>query len=177
MSFKFTLLCAAALAGTTAWAQQTVAPKAASAPGTAAAPAAQPAPVQVSQGWVRPALPGQGATGAFMTLLAPAGAKLVGASSAAAGVTELHEMKMDGNVMRMRAIAALELPHGQAVQLKPGGYHVMLMDLKAPLAQGTSVPLTLLLQDAQGRPFKLEMQLPVSQAAPTAPAPGNEHKH
>jgi copper(I)-binding protein len=69
-----------------------------------------------------------------MSITAKDGARLVGASSPVAGVAEVHEMKMDGDVMKMRAVeGGLELPAGKTVELKPGGYHVMLMDLKAPL--------------------------------------------
>jgi copper(I)-binding protein len=107
-------------------------------------------------------VPGQKATGAFMKLTAKDGAKLVGASSPAAGVTEVHEMKMEGDVMKMRAIPGLDLPAGKAVELKPGGYHVMLMDLKAPLAKDTTVvPLTLTFKDAKGAESKLELKVPV----------------
>ena len=89
--------------------------------------------VDVQGAWARATVLGQKATGAFMKLTAKDGAKLVGAASPVAGVTEVHEMKMEGDVMRMRAIPGLDLPAGKTVELKPGGYHVMLMDLKAPL--------------------------------------------
>ena len=98
---------------------------------------AQTAAVKVEGAWARASVPGQKGTGAFMKLTAKDGAKLVGASSPAAGVTEVHEMKMEGDVMKMRAVPALELPAGKPVELKPGGYHVMLLDLKAPLANPT----------------------------------------
>ena len=78
---------------------------------------------------------GPKATGAFMRLTAAQATSLVRAESPAAGVTEVHEMKMDGDVMKMRAVPSLALPAGKAVELKPGGYHVMLMDLK-PRWQG-----------------------------------------
>ncbi len=139
---------------------------------------AQVAPVVVEGAWVRATVPGQKGTGAFMKLTAKEGAKLVGASSPAAGVTEVHEMKMDGDVMKMRAIPALDLPAGKAVELKPGGYHVMLLDLKAPLRKDSSVPLTLLFTDAKGVQSKLDLLLPVTTAAPGQPgAQMTGHKH
>ena len=101
------------------------------------------ADVEIKDAWVRGTVTGQQATGAFLEITSKAGAVLVGASSPAAAVTEIHEMKMDGGVMKMRPIARLELPAGQTVQLAPGGYHVMLMKLKQPLKTGDSVPLTL----------------------------------
>ena len=81
-------------------------------------------------------------------------------------MTEVHEMKMEGDVMKMRAITGLDLPAGQAVELKPGGYHVMLMDLKAPLAKGSTVPVTLTFKNAQGAESKLELQVPVQAQMP-----------
>ena len=128
------------------------------------------ASVTVEGAWARASVPGQKATGAFMRLTAPEAMRLVRAQSPAAGVTEVHEMKMDGDIMRMRAVPVLELPAGKAVDLKPGGYHVMLMDLKAPLAKGTSVPVTLTFQDAKGVESEQQLQLPVA-----AQAPGSAH--
>ena len=130
------------------------------------------AQIQVEGAWARASVQGQKATGAFMKLTAKDGAKLVSASSPAAGVTEVHEMKMEGDVMKMRAIPALDMPAGKAVELKPGGYHVMLMDLKAPLMKDTVVPLTLVFKDAKGAESKVELKVPVSAVAPAA-----AHKH
>lgn len=138
-------------------------------------------PVEIKNSWVRTAVPGQKATGAFMTLTAKDGLKLVGGSSPAAGVTEIHEMKMEGDVMRMRALKdGLPLPAGQAVELKPGGYHVMLMDLKAPLPKDTSIPLTLVFKDAKGVESKMEIKLQVAATAPDGKkitSNENNHKH
>ncbi|MEI8157805.1 MAG: copper chaperone PCu(A)C, partial [Burkholderiales bacterium] len=84
--------------------------------------------VDVKDAWARATVPGQKATGAFMKLTAKEGTKLVAISSPVAGVGEVHEMKMEGDVMKMRAVTGgLDLPAGKAVELKPGGYHVMLM--------------------------------------------------
>ena len=73
----------------------------------------------------------------------------------------------------MRAVPKLDLPAGQTVELKPGGYHVMLMDLKQPLAPGSTVPLTLALRDAKGVESKLELKVPVAAGA----CAGAAHKH
>lgn len=131
------------------------------------------AQVEVKDAWVRAAVPGQSGTGAFMNLTAKDGAKLVGVSSPVAGVAEVHEMKMDNDVMRMRAIPALDLPAGKTVALKPGGYHVMLMELKQALPQGGTVPLTLTLRDAKGQESKVELKLPVAASAPGAGMPAS----
>ncbi|MGH6627670.1 MAG: copper chaperone PCu(A)C [Burkholderiaceae bacterium] len=130
--------------------------------------------VTVDGAWARASVQGQKATGAFMKLTAKDGATLVGASSPVAGVTEVHEMKMEGEVMKMRAVASLDLPAGKTVELKPGGYHVMLLDLKAPLAKGSTVPLTLMFKDAKGAESQLELKLPVSTEAPGAKAEKKE---
>ena len=136
-----------------------------------------PAAVKVEQAWVRPSVAGQQGTGGYMKLTAREGQRLVGASSPVAGVAEIHEMKMDGSVMTMRPIGALDLPAGRTVELKPGGLHLMLMDLKQPLAAGTTVPLTLVLKDRRGVESRVETQLVVGQSAPgEAPAAGG-HKH
>lgn len=139
--------------------------------------------VEVKNAWVRSAVPGQSGTGAFMALTSKDGARLVGASSPVAGVAEVHEMKMEGDIMRMRAVPVLDLPAGQTVQLQPGGYHVMLMALKQALPKGSTVPLTLTFKDAKGQESKLELKLPVAASAPGAAAPAAgkadamHHKH
>ena len=136
--------------------------------------------VEVRDAWVRATVPGQKGTGAFMNITARNGARLVGVSTPLAGVADVHEMKMEGDIMKMRSLPALDLPAGKTVQLKPGGYHLMLMDLKQPLTKGSMLPLTLRLQDAQGVETLLEMSVPVGTAAPAAmaahPADHGAHK-
>ena len=122
--------------------------------------------IEVKDAWVRTSVPGQKATGAFMKITAREGSRLVSASSPVAGVTEVHEMKMDGNIMKMRALEnGLDLPAGKTVELKPGGFHVMLMDLKSALPKDSTVALTLVFKDAKGAESKLELKLPVAAAA------------
>lgn len=104
---------------------------------------AQSPVLKVDDPWVRATVAPQKATGAFMQLTSAKAVKVVAASSPLAAMVEIHEMKMDDGVMKMRAVDALALPAGQAVALKPGSYHVMLMGLKAPIKAGETVPLTL----------------------------------
>ncbi len=131
--------------------------------------------VSVQSAWARATVQGQKATGAFMTLTAKTAITLVGVSTSVAGVAEVHEMKMDNNVMQMRALPdGLPLPAGKAVALQPGGYHVMLMDLKLPLQKDTIIPLTLRFKDAKGVESSLDIKVPVSQVAP---AGGQKHQH
>ena len=138
------------------------------------------ATVDVRDGWVRQSVPGQSGTGAFMKLTAPTGTKLVGISTPAAGVAAVHEMKMEGDTMKMRELAGgLDLPAGQTVELKPGGYHVMMMDLKGALAKGATVPMTLKFEDAKGVKTALELKLPVGapEGADAGGAAAHQHKH
>ena len=113
-----------------------------------------------------------------MNITAKEGTRLVGVSSPAAGVAEVHEMKLENDIMKMRTVPTLELPAGQTVQLKPGGYHIMLQDLKAPLAKDSTVPMTLRFKDAKGVESKLDLVLPVGLVAPgVAAGKAAEHKH
>jgi len=133
------------------------------------------AQVIVMDPWVRGTVSAQKATGAFMQLKSAADVALVGAVSPVAGVTEVHEMRMDGSVMRMSALPRLDLPAGKVVDFKPGGYHVMLMDLKQALKDGDRVPMTLTFQDKAGKRFTVDVDAPVrALTAPVAPA---AHKH
>jgi hypothetical protein len=115
----------------------------------------------VKEPWVRGTVPQQKATGMFAQITSPQGGKLVSAASPVAGVVEIHEMAMDGNVMKMRAIPALDLPAGKTVELKPGGYHVMLMDLKQTIQAGDTVPVTLVIEGADKKRETIEVKAPV----------------
>jgi periplasmic copper chaperone A len=115
----------------------------------------------VAAPWVRGTVAQQKATGAFMQITSAQGGRLLSATSPVAGVVEVHEMAMDGNTMRMRAVPQLELPAGQVVELKPGGYHVMLMDLKQPLKPGDTVLLTLTVENKDGKKESISVQAPV----------------
>ena len=124
------------------------------------------APVTAVGAWARASVQGQRSSGAFMTLTASEPLTLVGASTPVAGLAEVHEMKMEGDVMRMRPVQALELPANKPVQLSPGGYHLMLQELKAPLKPGTTIPITLAFRTARGEQRQLALQVPVSVMAP-----------
>jgi periplasmic copper chaperone A len=119
----------------------------------------------VKDAWVRGTVAQQKATGAFMQLTSTQGGKLVSAQSPVAGVVEIHEMAMEGTTMKMRAIPGLDLPAGKAVELKPGGYHVMLMDLKQQLKDGETVPVTLVVEGKDGKRETLEIKAPVKAVA------------
>jgi len=110
------------------------------------APACAFAQVRVSDPWVRATVPQQKVSGAFMQISSSRDARLVEVRSPVAGVVEIHEMAMDKGVIRMRPVPGVDLPAGRTVGLKPGGYHMMLLDLKRQLKAGESVPLTLVLE-------------------------------
>jgi len=142
--------------------------------------AAAHAQVSVKEPWVRATVPQQKATGAFMQLVSAKDAKLVEAKSPVAGVVEIHEMVMVDQVMKMRAIPGLELPAGKAVELKPGGYHVMLMDLKGQVKDGDMVPLTLVVEGKDGKRQTLELKVParpLNAAAQKDMSQGGGHGH
>ena len=109
------------------------------------------ADVVATKAWVRGTVAGQQTTGAFVTLTSTETAKLVGVSSPVAKIAELHASQQSGGVMRMHAVDAIALPAGRAVELRPGGYHVMLIDLRRPVRAGDRVPLVFEVQDSRGR--------------------------
>ncbi|MCW5634241.1 MAG: copper chaperone PCu(A)C [Rubrivivax sp.] len=125
------------------------------------AAAASHAQTTVKEAWVRGTVAQQKATGLFAQITSAAGGKLVSASSPVAGVVEIHEMSMEGSTMRMRAVPALDLPAGKTVELKPGGYHVMLLDLKQQMKPGDTVPVTLVVEGADGRRETVEVKAAV----------------
>ena len=129
---------------------------------------AQSAP-KVEAAWARPTVNGQAGGGGFLKITGGSSAdKLVGVSAPVSKTTELHTMEMDGNVMRMRPIEAIDIPAGQTVELKPGGNHVMFMGLTQTLKAGARFPLTLKFEKAG------EVKVDV-QVATQAPAAGPGH--
>lgn len=116
------------------------------------------AQVRVNEPWVRATVPQQKVTGAFMQLSSSRAMRLVEARSPVAGVVEIHEMAMDQGIMRMRQVPGVDLPAGKTVDLKPGGYHVMLMELKRQLKEGESVPITLVLEGKDKKRETLEVK-------------------
>ena len=117
--------------------------------------------VKVEDAWVRGTVASQKATGAFMRLTPSTDARLVSATSPVAEVVEIHEMAMENDVMKMRQIPGLALPAGKATELKPGGFHIMMMGLKGEVKAGDSVPLTLTFEGADKKTFTQEIKAPV----------------
>ena len=106
--------------------------------------------LRIEHPYARPTPPGARTGGAYFIVENKGGEpdRLVRVGTPVADAAEIHSMTMDGNMMRMRAVRALDIPARTTTTLKPGGYHVMLMDLKRPLAVGDSIPLTLTFERA-----------------------------
>ncbi|MGK5051571.1 copper chaperone PCu(A)C [Janthinobacterium sp. RB2P8] len=132
--------------------------------------------VKISDPWVRATVPQQKATGAFMQITAPKAMRLLEVRSPVAGVAEIHEMSMTDNMMRMRQIKELALPAGKAVELKPGGYHVMLLDLKGQVKAGDKIALTLVVEGEDKRRETIEVTAVARPlGATSAPMPAMKH--
>lgn len=128
------------------------------------------AQVTVKDPWIRATVPAAKSTGAFMQLQSAQDARLVEVRSSVAGIVEIHEMKMDGQMMKMHAVDGIDLPAGKPVALASGGYHVMLMDLKRQLKDGEQVPVTLVIQRKGKKAETVEVQVPVKPLNYSAPA-------
>ena len=115
------------------------------------ASAAAQAQVTVDKPWVRTTVAQQTTTAAYLTITSAQGGKLVSASSPVAATVDVHEMKMAGDMMKMRAVDALPLPAGKPVEFKPNGYHLMMTGLKAPVKAGDVVSIKLVVEDAKGK--------------------------
>ncbi|HET9462891.1 MAG TPA: copper chaperone PCu(A)C [Thiobacillus sp.] len=139
------------------------------------------ADISVSNAWARATMPGQHVSGAYMQIRSDADARLVSVSSPAVPRVEMHEMKMDGDVMRMREVKAIELPKGKTVSLEPGGFHIMLMNLQQPIAAGDVIPLILTVESGGKRQtveLKAEARSPMgSGAMPNQPMPNQPMQH
>ena len=125
------------------------------------APVCATAQVQVSDPWVRATVPQQKVSGAFMQLTSSRDLRLVEVRSPVAGAVEIHESILDKGVLKMRPVVGVALPAGKTVEFKPGGYHVMLMDLKRQLKEGESVPITLVLEGKDKKRETLEVKAAV----------------
>ena len=110
-----------------------------------------------------------------MQITAARDARLIEVQSPVAKVAEVHEMTMIDNVMRMRAVKALDLAAGKTVELRPNGYHLMLMELKDQIKDGDTVSITLTIEHHDKKRETIELKVP---ARPLNYAPGGGHaKH
>ncbi|TAJ22258.1 MAG: copper chaperone PCu(A)C [Rugosibacter sp.] len=124
------------------------------------------AEVTVQNPWIRPSVPQQKVTGAFMSITSTTDARLVGITSPVAERVEIHEMTMENDVMKMRALSSLPLVAGKAVKLAPGGsYHIMLFDLHQQIKAGDTIPLTLTIEDDQKRQSSIKVKANAKRSA------------
>lgn len=130
--------------------------------------------------WVRATAPRQKSTSAYMEITASRAGRLVEASSSVAGIVEIHEMRMEKDMMRMRAVPSLDLPAGQPVALEPGGYHIMLMDLKVQIKDGDKVPITLVIELRNGSRQSVDLTAsvrPLQASSSHGASHGKPHSH
>jgi copper(I)-binding protein len=124
---------------------------------------------QVQDAWARPTVQGQTVGGGYFRIDGgPTADRLLAVSADIAQSVELHTMRMDGDVMRMRQLDSVDVPAKQSVEFKPGGMHVMLIGLKTPLKVGNNFPMTLRFEKAGS----VSVNVRVLPAPPAA-----EHKH
>lgn len=128
--------------------------------GAVGAQSALVGPIKIEHAYTRATMPGQQVAGGFMKIENKSGPadQLISASSPIAGEVQLHEMAMEGNVMKMRQVKDIALPAGGSVELKPGGLHLMFINIKAPLSAGETVPVKLKFAKAG----EVEVKMPVN---------------
>jgi len=127
--------------------------------------------VKVYDAWARDTVPGAMVSAAYMRIQSDAPMKLVKAESPVAKVTEIHKMEMKDGIMKMQAVDAIEIVPGKVVELKPGGYHIMLMMLKDQIKAGAKVPLSLTFEDASRKQTVIKVE------ARAQSRDAQEHRH
>ncbi|MEZ0288677.1 MAG: copper chaperone PCu(A)C [Methylophilus sp.] len=134
------------------------------------------AEVKITNAWVKPTVPGQPVAGAYMTLVSDKDVDIVATQSPVAGKAEIHSMSMEGNIMRMKKLERLKLKAGQAVALKPGGFHLMLMELNHQIKEGETVPISLVTQDGSGKKATITIKV-VATVPKTSESASDVHMH
>lgn len=130
--------------------------------------------LKIEHPWTRATPGGAKVAGGFMKITNTGSApdRLVGGSSTIAGIFEVHEMSMDGGMMKMRALEkGLEIKPGQTIELKPGSYHVMFIDLKSPIKEGEMIKGELVFEKAG----KVAVEFKASALGAASPATGHKH--
>ncbi len=121
--------------------------------------------ITISNAWARATAPGQKVAAAYMNLISKEGATLTKAESNIAGIVEIHSMTMENDVMKMRMLDELVMPAGKTVSLEPGGYHLMLFDLKQSLDAGKSAEFKLHFRTKTGETKSVSVTLPIKTSA------------
>lgn len=128
--------------------------------------------LEIAGAFSRATLPNAPVGGGYLTITNKGDAddRLIAVSTPVAGTSQIHEMKMEGDVMRMKELPdGLVIPAGETVKLEPGGYHLMFMELKAPLVEGQSFVVTLTFEQAG------TVEVEVEVGSPAAKMPDMEH--
>jgi periplasmic copper chaperone A len=112
---------------------------------------------KVTEVWVKTTVPGSTVSAAYMHIKSATPMKLMKVESPAAGIVEIHDMKMNDGVMQMNALDAIDISANTPVELKPGGMHVMLMKVKKPISKGDKVPLVLIFKSAGNQPVVVKI--------------------
>ena len=133
--------------------------------------------VQVREPWAKATVPGQKVGGVYMTIIAREDMRLTGVKSAVAETAEVHQMKMENGMMRMRAVPFLELAAGKAVKLEPGGYHIMLFDLRQSLVVGQKLKLELTVEDESRHKHRILVEAIVRDRDRDAGRAGGQDPH
>jgi copper(I)-binding protein len=134
--------------------------------------------IEIGSIWTRAMLPGQPVGGGYFTITnnGKSADRLVSISSPDAGSAEIHSMVMKDNVMVMRPVeGGLEIPAGETVELKPGHFHLMFMDVKKPFRKGDTVPVTLEFEKAGKVETKMPVEAPNAKGAPGAMEHSMDH--
>ena len=132
------------------------------------------AQVKVEKPWVRGAVPGQLSSGAVLDITSVKDAALVKAESPVAATVEVHAMEMKNNLMTMREVPKIDLPAGKQVRLAPGGFHIMLMDLKQPVKNGETVPIRLTIEYPDKKRESIDVK---AQVRGLGTSQEHQHKH
>ncbi len=127
---------------------------------------AKPPGIIVAGAWVKPTIPGGAVSAAYMRIQSLTALKLIKVETPVAGEVQIHDMKMNDGVMEMREMDGVDIPVGKVVELKPGGKHVMLMNIAKPIRLGSKVPLKLVFVDANKKQVSIQVDATVSDRAP-----------
>jgi periplasmic copper chaperone A len=123
-------------------------------------------PITVENAWVRPTVPGQDTSAAYMRLRSRDAARLIKITSASADTVQLHRSTMENGIMRMEPLASLDLPAGKTVELAPSGLHLMLMGIKKPLTAGERVSFSLTIASPEKTVSEVEVAANVMKINP-----------
>ena len=126
---------------------------------------------QISDVWIKATIPGSNVSAAYLRIKSAKTVKLVKAETAVANIAELHSMNMKDGVMEMKAELAFNVPAGKTIELKPGGMHIMLMQVAKPIKAGDKVPLVLTFEGTDKKPIIVKLDVTAQDKAATA------HKH